>query len=58
MIDIIESSVFKRWLHGLRDRGAVARINARLRNVSLGNLGDTKVVDDGMFEMRIHLGPG
>lgn len=38
--------------------GAVARINARLRNLSLGNLGDTKVVDEGMLEMRIQLGPG
>lgn len=36
----------------------MARINARLRNVSLGNLGDTRALDDGVFEMRVHHGPG
>lgn len=42
----------------MRDRRAVARINARLRNVSLGNLGDVKSVGDGISEMRIPYGPG
>lgn len=42
----------------MRDRRAVARINARLRNASLGNFGDTKPVGDGMSEMRVHYGPG
>jgi len=42
----------------LRDRTAVARINARLRNVSLGNAGEAKSVGGGLFEMRVHHGPG
>ena len=58
MADVIESATFRRWIRGLRDRAAVARINARLRNVSLGNLGDTRALDDGVFEMRVHHGPG
>lgn len=37
---------------------AIARINARLRRVSMGNLGDTKSVGDSVFEMRIPYGPG
>ena len=36
----------------------MARINARLRKVSLGNMGDTKVVSGSLFEMRVHHGPG
>ena len=55
---MIESATFKRWIRGLRDRSAVSRINARLRNVSLGNSGDAKPVGGGMFEMRVHHGPG
>ena len=58
MIEVIESATFKRWIRGLRDRNAVARINARLRNVSLGNVGDAKPVGGGIFEMRVHHGPG
>ena len=58
MVDVIESATFRRWIRGLRDRAAVARINARLRNVSLGNAGDTRTVGDGLFEMRVHHGPG
>ncbi len=49
---------FRRWVRSLRDRRAVARINARMRNASLGNLGDTRSVGHGLFEMRIHYGPG
>ena len=55
---MIESATFGRWLRGLRDRSALSRINARLRNVSLGNFGDAKMVGGGIFEMRVHRGPG
>ncbi len=48
MIEVVESATFKRWVSRLRDRRAIARINARLRNVSLGNFGDTKAVGDGV----------
>ena len=58
MFEIVESATFKRWIRGLRDRSAVARINARLRNVSLGNTGDATQVGGGLFEMRVHHGPG
>ena len=57
MIQIIESSTFKRWIRRLRDRAAVARINARLRNVTNGHSGDVKAVGDGVSEMRIQSGP-
>ena len=58
MPEVIESATFRRWIRGLRDRSAVARINARLRNVSLGNVGDARPVGGGLFEMRVHHGPG
>ena len=58
MIEVIQSSTYRRWVRGLRDRRAVARINARLRDVSLGNLGDIRSVGEGISEMRIHYGPG
>ncbi len=58
MIEVLESAPFKRWIRRLGDRAAVARINARLRNVSLGNMGDARAVGKGLFEMRVHYGPG
>ena len=55
MIEVIESSTFKRWIRDLRgDRAAVARINARLRNVSFGNFGDVRAVGGGISELRVH----
>lgn len=42
----------------MQDRRAVARINARLRNVTFGHFGDVKSVGEGISEMRIHHGPG
>ena len=35
----------------------MARISVRLRNVSLGNIGDARQVGSGLFEMRVHYGP-
>ena len=37
---------------------AKARIPARLRRASMGNLGDWKAVGSGAAEMRIDHGPG
>lgn len=55
---MIESATFRRWIRDLKDLAAAARISANLRNASLGNLGDTRAVGDGLFEMRVHHGPG
>lgn len=57
-IEVVESATFRRWIRDLRDRNAVARINARLRNVSLGNFGDVRSVGGGIHETRVHHGPG
>ena len=58
VFDVVESATFKRWIRGLRDRRAIARKNARLRHLSLGNVGDVKQVRGGLHEMRVHHGPG
>lgn len=49
---------FSDWLKSLKDALTRQRLNARLRKVQNGNLGDVKSVGDGVFEMREHFGPG
>ena len=51
-------SPFTKWLQGLRDFKARARIRTRLDRASLGNLGDYALVGDGVFELRFFFGPG
>lgn len=58
MYTVIQTEEFARWLSGLRDKMARARLLARLRKVGLGNLGDVKPVGSGVFEMREFFGPG
>lgn len=58
VIELIKTNIFDQWLRGLRDRRARARIEARLRRLSLGNPGDVKPVGSGLSEMRIPYGPG
>lgn len=58
MFSIRSLPEFTEWLNGLKDGLTKRRLVARLRKAQLGNLGDTKPVGLGMFEMREHFGPG
>ena len=55
---VTKSDTFLRWLRGLRDRRARARIAIRIDRVELGNLGDHRSVGGGVSELRIHTGKG
>ena len=58
MIEVRETQVYARWFKKLRDRRAKARIDTRIRRLSLGNPGDVKSVGSGVSELRIDYGPG
>ena len=58
MYTVIETETFEAWLRGLRDHTTRARLIARLRKASGGNLGDVKPVGEGVWEMREFFGPG
>jgi putative addiction module killer protein len=49
---------FKQWLDALRDVSGRAKVRIRLDRARLGNLGDHKPVDEGVWELRIDYGPG
>ena len=49
---------FDQWFSSLRDRQTARRIQARIDRAEDGNFGDHKSVGEGVFEMRIHHGPG
>jgi putative addiction module killer protein len=49
---------YQRWLDQLKDlRGRVA-IQRRIDRVANGNFGDHEFCQDGVWELRIHFGPG
>ena len=58
MIQIQQALAYAKWFTGLRDRVARARIDIRIRRLSLGNAGDAKPVGDGVSELRVDHGPG
>jgi putative addiction module killer protein len=58
VIEIRQTERFARWFERLRDSGARARIQARIRRLSLGNPGDVRPIGEGVSEMRIDHGPG
>ncbi|MFZ5723399.1 MAG: type II toxin-antitoxin system RelE/ParE family toxin [Pseudomonadota bacterium] len=58
MVEVRTTEDFSRWLAGLRDHQARARIEVRIRRLTLGNPGDVRAVGEGICEMRIDHGPG
>lgn len=59
MIEVCRTDEFAKWLKRLKDLDAKSRINLRIRRIALtGNLGDYKLVEDGVYELRINYGPG
>lgn len=58
MIEIRKTDVFARWIDGLDDIRARARILVRIERLAAGNPGDAKPVGEGVSELRIDYGPG
>ena len=58
MMTIYTTENFDQWFSSLRDRQTARRIQARIDRAEDGNFGDHKSVGEGVFEMRIHHGPG
>ena len=52
------SNVYAKWFKKLTDARAKARILTRVKRLCAGNPGDSKSVGEGIFELRIHYGPG
>jgi putative addiction module killer protein len=50
--------VLSDWLRSLRDAKARIAIDRRIIRMELGNFGDHKFCRDGVWEMRIDVGPG
>lgn len=58
MADIRKTEHFAKWLDGLRDIHAKARVLVRIERLASGNAGDVKPVGEGVSEIRIDYGPG
>jgi putative addiction module killer protein len=50
--------IFLEWQLSLRDTKARIAIDRRINRIELGNFGDHKFCRDGVWELRIDVGPG
>ena len=58
MVEMRKTEAFAKWLDGLDDIHARARILLRIERLAAGNPGDVKPVGEGVSELRIDYGPG
>jgi len=58
VIEIRQTETYADWFDSLRDRKARARVDVRIRRLSLGNPGDVRPIGSGVSELRIDYGPG
>jgi len=53
-----EKDVYMEWRKHIRDGKARLAIDRRINRIELGNFGDHKFCRDGVWELRIDVGPG
>ena len=58
MVEIRKTDIYAKWLDGLRDIRARARILVRVERLAAGNPGNVKAVGEGVSELQIDYGPG
>ena len=58
IVEVRQTEAYARWIAGLADDRARARIEVRIYRLSLGNAGDVKPIGEGVSELRIDYGPG
>ncbi|MDR1256922.1 MAG: type II toxin-antitoxin system RelE/ParE family toxin [Spirochaetaceae bacterium] len=57
-MNVRRTGTFKKWLKKLKDTTGKGLILARIDRLEEGYPGDWVSVGNGLFEMRIHYGPG
>ena len=55
-MEIRKTEIFAKWLDGLEDIRARARVLVRIERLAAGNPGDVKPVGEGVSELRINYG--
>jgi len=58
MFEVRKTEIYAKWLDGLRDTRARARVLVRVERLATGNPGDVRPVGEGVSELRIDYGPG
>ena len=58
MIELRKTETFAKWIDGLHDIKARAKILVRIERLLAGNPGDVKPIGEGVSELRIDYGPG
>jgi putative addiction module killer protein len=58
MINVQVTDEFKYWLKGLKNLSVKGQILMRVDRAEVGNLGNWKFLREGIFEMKINVGPG
>ena len=53
-----ETDVYLEWRRQLRDTKARIAVDRTINRIELGNFGDHKFCRDGVWELRIDVGPG
>lgn len=57
-MEVRQTETFKNWWNAIPERKTQFRIDARLRRLGLGHLGDSRYVGGGVLELRLDFGPG
>jgi len=58
VIELRKTDRFAKWLDGLVDIRARARVMVRIERLAMGHPGDVKPIGEGVSELRIDYGPG
>lgn len=55
---ISTTAIFDKWFYKIKDKSVRYRLETRFSRIIKGNFGDTKQLDNSLFELRFFFGGG
>jgi len=55
---IVKTEIYSKWFKSIKDNETKFKIDKRIDRIRVGNFGDSKILGDNVWELRLNFGSG